>query len=616
MTRILGEIAVMLTASAAMSLMVKGTVALALGLIGAWLARQGRAAVRHALLASAFGVLLALPIVSSIAAPVTITVPVAASDGGILPLFDSNHVSSSGETASVRADAAPAGSVWSLTSLAATPLSTILFFGWLMGLALFAIPVIKGLLQIRSLRRFGLPWRHGQTVAERLAPRARRGVEVLLHESLAAPMTCSVLCPVVIFPEDAQNWDEEDVERALVHELEHVRRCDWVIHCLARVACAAYWFHPLVWVAWRQLTLEAERSCDDAVLGNSEAIAYANQLLGLARRRSADRRSPALAMANRSDLAARIGALLDRRQSRGPVGVWPLVACAIAAAIVLTMSSIRMVAAPQSSSRGAVQDVPKWDAVSVKRCINPPVRLVDKGGAGSSQSPDRLTMDCLPVRTLITVAYTLNAGGRTTPPPYPVPVERLPSWADSERYTIEAKSQGNAPASIMRGPMLQALLEDRFSLKVHRETRDGRVYVATVAKGGPKLQAFGGGCTPVEFVHPAPTPPQNPCLESRHANGPNITIDIPGMDLDSFLWFLGAFNGSARFDGPVVNKTGLTGYFHFHLEFLDPSDPNSEDAQFPPIITALEQQLGLKVEAGRGPHEYLVVDRLERPTPN
>jgi uncharacterized protein (TIGR03435 family) len=605
MTRTLGELAVTLTASAAMSLMVKGTAALVLGLISAWLARKGRAAVRHAFLASAFGVLLALPMISSIGTPVTVTVPLTASDGGSLPLLDANSVSSSAETSSSRRGPAPAQSGWSLTSLAATPLSTMLFYGWLVGVAFFVIPVIRGLLQIRWLRRFGLPWPRGQAIAERLAPRARRGLEVLLHESLSAPMTCSVLRPVVIFPEDAQTWDEQDVERALVHELEHVRRYDWTTHCLARVACAAYWFHPLAWVAWRQLTLEAERSCDDAVLGNSEAIAYANQLLGLARRRSAIRRSPALAMANRSDLSARIGALLDRRQSRGPVGPLPLAACAIAAAILLTMSSIRIVAA---------QDVPKWDAVSVRRCTNPPVRLVDRGGAGSSQSPDRLTLDCLPVRTLINMSYTLNAGGRTTPPPYPVPIERLPSWADSERYTIEAKSQENAAPGIMRGPMLQALLEDRFGLKIHRETREGRVYVVTPAKGGPKLQAFEGGCTPVEFVHPPSTPPQNPCLESRHANGPNITIDVPGMDLDSFLWFLSAFNGSARLDGPIVNKTGLTGYFHFHLEFVDPGDPAADEAQFPPVITALEQQLGLKVDAGKGPHEYLVVDRIERPT--
>jgi uncharacterized protein (TIGR03435 family) len=63
-----------------------------------------------------------------------------------------------------------------------------------------------------------------------------------------------------------------------------------------------------------------------------------------------------------------------------------------------------------------------------------------------------------------------------------------------------------------------------------------------------------------------------------------------------------------------LNKTGLTGYFHFHLEFQNPGDPALDDAQFPPIVTAMERQLGLKVEAGKGPHEYLVVDHLERPS--
>ena len=83
MLRILGEIVATLSASAVMSLVIKGTVVVALGLMSAWLARRGRAAVRHALLASAFGVLLALPVVSLIAPPVTVSVPVAASDSVI-----------------------------------------------------------------------------------------------------------------------------------------------------------------------------------------------------------------------------------------------------------------------------------------------------------------------------------------------------------------------------------------------------------------------------------------------------------------------------------------------------------------------------------------------------
>ena len=133
----------------------------------------------------------------------------------------------------------------------------------------------------------------------------------------------------------------------MVHELEHVRRADWASHCLARVVCAAYWFHPLVWMAWRQLVLEAERSCDDAVLGRSEATEYADQLVGLARRLSM--KAPFLAMANRADLAARVGAVLDGGQRRGRAGGLA-VALAWAAGVVLvvTMSPLRMVAAPQA----------------------------------------------------------------------------------------------------------------------------------------------------------------------------------------------------------------------------------------------------------------------------
>jgi TonB family protein len=120
-----------------------------------------------------------------------------------------------------------------------------------------------------------------------------------------------------------------------------------------------YWFHPLVWIAWRRLTLEAERSCDDAVLGRSEATAYADQLVGLAQRLSLAARMPAaksplLAMANRSDLAARVGAVLDSRQPRGRAGTFPVaLACAAAAVLVLTMSPLRTVAAPQSAGTDA-----------------------------------------------------------------------------------------------------------------------------------------------------------------------------------------------------------------------------------------------------------------------
>jgi beta-lactamase regulating signal transducer with metallopeptidase domain len=198
----------------------------------------------------------------------------------------------------------------------------LLLAGWIAGPLLFLLRMVVGLRQVHSLRRFGLPWCDGQAVVDRLALDVgiRRRVEVLVHQSLPAPVTCGLVHPAVVLHPDAQNWNAEDLNRALVHELEHVRRGDWVSHCVARMVCAMYWFHPLVWIASRRLALEAERACDGAVLGRSDATAYADQLVGLARRLSANRKSAALAMANRSDLSARVGAVLDSGQRRGRAG--------------------------------------------------------------------------------------------------------------------------------------------------------------------------------------------------------------------------------------------------------------------------------------------------------
>lgn len=612
----LNEIVIILAAPPALFLVVKGTVAVALGLIGAWLARNSRAAVRHALLASAFAVLLALPVVSIVARPVSIAVPVTSARNVASPLFDDIVVPAPGVLS-----VAPNRGARSAQGLPEIRFSTVLLYGWFIGIAVFAILTVRGILQVRFLRRFALPWPQGQAVTEELGPGMGRRVEVLLHETLTGPLTCGVLRPAIILPADAEGWNKQDLERALIHELEHVRRHDWAFHFLARIACAGYWFHPLVWTAWRQLALEAERACDDAVLRRSEPIAYADQLLGLARRLPGARRSPLLAMANRSDLSARVRAMLDGTQRRGPVGAVLLIfTCSVAAILVLAMSPLRMIAAPQGNTPAAIQDIPKWDAVSIKRCTNPPVTPVEGQGKGASQSPDRRTWNCVKVSTLIDTAYSIYAGGQSKLPPFPVPVERLPSWADSEFYTIEAKSEGSPDPGVMLGPMLQALLENRFALKIRRETREGRVYLITVAKSGPKLPPFEGGCTPISLAHPAPIPAgQNSCRATFQAKGANQTFDDPGFDLDSFaLWITRA----AGLDGPLLNRTGLAGYFHLHVEFLSnrkPGDPGftpTDDPPFPSVFTAMEQQLGLKVEAGKGPRESLVVDRLERPTEN
>ena len=356
MMPVINGVMLAVSSSLAASIVAKVTVTTALALIGAWLARRSRAAVRHALLAAAFGVLLALPIASIVTPPVRIAVPAGAPER-IVPASEG-----AARAGSPVAPADASVGVMSVVSRSArlSP-SALLLTGWIAGTALFLLPVVMGLWQVRSLRRSALPWRHGQSLVERLAFDAgfHRRIEVLLHEALPSPMTCGAVHPAIVFSPDAQTWEADDLNRAIVHELEHVRRGDWVSHGLARAVCAVYWFHPLVWIAWRRLALEAERSCDDAVLGRSEATAYADQLVGLARRLSLSERSsaktaaksPLLAMANRADLATRVGAVLDSRLRRGRAGTLPVaLAFAAAALLVLTVSPLIMVSAQQSAT--------------------------------------------------------------------------------------------------------------------------------------------------------------------------------------------------------------------------------------------------------------------------
>jgi uncharacterized protein (TIGR03435 family) len=122
------------------------------------------------------------------------------------------------------------------------------------------------------------------------------------------------------------------------------------------------------------------------------------------------------------------------------------------------------------------------------------------------------------------------------------------------------------------------------------------------------------------LAHPKPNSPvENRCLAAQQSKGVNRTFDIAAFDLDSFAQYMASFGG---LDGPVRNATGVSGFFHVHLEYsLDrkPGDPGyaaTDDPPFASVFTALEQQLGLTLKAGKAPHQFLVVDHVEKPTEN
>ena len=467
---------------------------------------------------------------------------------------------------------------------------------------------MTGLWQIRSLRRSGLPWLDGQSIAETLALDAgiHRRVEVLLHEALPGPITCGVLGPAIVLPRDAENWAREDLSRAIVHELEHVRRGDSATRCLARAACALYWFHPLAWIAWRKLVLEAERSCDDAVLRRSEATAYADQLVGLAKRLPTAQRSPLLAMASRSDLSARVGAVLDSRQRRGRAGdVSVALACAAAVVLVIAMSPLMLVAAPQAAP------TQKWEAVSIRPCESRDSADRKEGGG---PTPGRLNLNCFTVVMLIEQAYEFFGNSRMIIASHFPPIEGGPPWIKSDRYRINAKAEGTPRYEVINGPMLQKILEDRFNLKIHRETREIPVYALTVAKGGPKLQpSKDGNCIPIDLTTPAPAQPSRGLPQVCGLSsigmpkGSNLAEDFHRVSITEFSQQL-------NLDRPIIDKTGITGLFDIHLEFaLDdttravlpsnrpgtvyPEDPTGGTS----IFTAVQEQLGLKLESTKGP---------------
>jgi uncharacterized protein (TIGR03435 family) len=625
-------------------LLAKATLIIGVALAVARLARRSRAAVRHVVLAAAFAVLLLLPIAALVAPAIRVTVPIAAPDGIAAAPIDA--VAGTVPVPAVSSADPGVAAAAAKESWFSTP--ALLAAVWTTGTAVFLLPVIAGLWQLRRLHTSGLPWRQGRAIVDALAADGgiRRRIDVLLHESMPGPMTCGAVRPAIVLPVDAPHWPGEELQRAIVHELEHVRRGDWLIHCLARTACACYWFHPLVWMAWRELSLEAERACDDAVLRRAEATAYADQLVLLARRLSSSGNPPVLAMANRADLAARVLAVLDPRQPRGRAGVGSVALVVGAAAVVVTIvSPLRVVteASATSPAQVAAAATEKFELISIRPCIDepptPPGQRSSQGGF-PAVSPGRFFIECGTVERLISTAYVqngeplINQAARIGDVQW---LKGLPGWVRSEKFTIEAKAEGDPDRKVILGPMLRNLLEDRFQLKIHRATDEAAMYEMTVAKGGLKIQPIGeDGCTKLDPANPLgreemralAAGPKPVCGNMNMMNGNGLMRwGLGGTTMKGFAGTLSAF-----MDRHVIDKTGVEGQFNLRLEFLldehVPGADKRERAGPPPlpadapavdgptIFTALEQQLGLKLEPTKGPHGFLVIDRVERPSPN
>jgi beta-lactamase regulating signal transducer with metallopeptidase domain len=166
---------------------------------------------------------------------------------------------------------------------------------------------------------------------------------LLRSEDAKMPFACGVFNATIVLPAECDSWSLDRRRAVLLHELAHVRRHDLVGHTLGRLACAVYWFHPLVWTAAKQLRSESERACDDLALAcGARATDYAEHLLDIVTsvRRDATP-SVALAMARRKEFEGRMLAILDpelrhssptRRQSATLIGSLALISIVVGAA--------------------------------------------------------------------------------------------------------------------------------------------------------------------------------------------------------------------------------------------------------------------------------------------
>ena len=281
--------------------------------------------------------------------------------------------------------------------------------------------------------------------------------------------------------------------------------------------------------------------------------------------------------------------------------------------------------------------------ISIKPCLNepptPPGQRSSQGGFPTS-SPGRFVFECGTVERLISTAYVMNGTPLTNQAPRIGDVQwlkGLPGWVRSEKFTIEAKAEGTPDRKVMLGPMLRALLEDRFKLQIHRDTDQAAMYQMTVAKGGMKIQPIGpDGCTTIdrydrlsrEEMQALTAGPKPACgnMNMMHAND-LMRWTMGGTSMKGFASTLSAF-----MDRQVIDNTGVEGNFNVRLQFaVDEHVPGPDKreragppvlpadappAEGPTIFTALEEQLGLKLSPTRAEHGFLVIDHVEHPTPN
>jgi uncharacterized protein (TIGR03435 family) len=479
---------------------------------------------------------------------------------------------------------------------------------WMMGVVVFCLRLLGGWVMAERLRRGcvrSAPSRWQETFDRlRAQLRVSRPVRLLVSGLVHAPAVVGLLRPVVLVPVGAlAGLPAEQTEALLLHELAHIRRYDYLVNALQNMVEALLFYHPAVWWVSAHIRNERELCCDDvAVAVTGDAQSYARALAEIG---AAEYAHHHLAVASTGgSLANRVARLL--REPRPVARTHSPAAVAVAGLVAITA-----IAVLGQNAR------PQFEVASIKPAAG-------RRGATMRPLPGRLMANAS-LRVLMQGAYDLQ----------PFQIVGGPEWIGSEQYDVDAKAGGD-PGNPQMLLMLQSLLEDRFQLRVHRESREMPVYALTVARSGLKLppprdgscvqetDAVGPLAEPGTRMQP---PTQGIATTASKCGGLDVTLGPGGALLRGSKVRMAEFVRvlSRVLESPVTDQTGFSGGFDVTLDFL----PDETTAGLPPpppgtipfgnaspsIFSAL-QEMGLRLESVKGPVEVLVIDHVERPSAN
>jgi bla regulator protein BlaR1 len=380
------------------------------------------------------------------------------------------------------------------------------------------------------------------------------------------PGVYGIVRPILLLPAGIEErLSPAQLQAILAHELCHVRRYDNLSAALHMIVETIFWFHPLVWFIGARLVEERERACDEEVVRlGSAPETYAESILQACKLYL---ESPLACVSGvtGADLKNRIQRIMDNRISKN---------LTFRTRLLLGAAGVGALAAPLIVGMlHAQSELPSFEVATVKanHSGSMAVNLRQRPGGGLLSTNASLHM-------MIQNAYNLR----------PFQVVGGPSWLNVDRFDINAKATGATPEQVRL--MLQRLLAERFKLAVHRETRELPLYSLVVAKGGPKLSA-----SKVDTTEINGNPADDGTTEVKFQKVP---MSMLARTLARML------------QHQVSDGTGLTGEYDFTLRWV-PDQLGAEEPG-PSVFTALQEQLGLKLESHKGPVEVLVIDHVER----